>query len=138
MPSSSATCRAVEGAEPGQRKQAERPRPVFEVVRSRLVALLTDSPRWTGGKQQLTATQLHRMVRAEGHDVGATLVKEFVAEWKRSRREVFIPLVYKPGDLAEVDFFEVLVDVGRVRRKCKAGQAARVARRRTKDAADVE
>jgi transposase len=109
--------RYVEGAEPGRRKQLERPRPAFEAVRGRLEALLTESPRWTGGKQQLTATQLHRMVRAEGHDVGATLVKEFVAEWKRSRREVFIPLVYKPGDLAEVDFFEVLVDVAGVRRK---------------------
>ena len=43
--------------------------------------------------------------------VGVTLVKEAVAEWKRQRREVFVPLTYRPGDLAEVDFFEVLVDV---------------------------
>jgi hypothetical protein len=27
------------------------------------------------------------------------------------RREVFVPLTYRPGDLAEVDFFEVLVDI---------------------------
>jgi hypothetical protein len=40
-----------------------------------------------------------------------TLVKEAVAEWKRQRREVFVPLTYRPGDLAEVDFFEVLVDL---------------------------
>ena len=39
-----------------------------------------------------------------------TVVKAAVAEWKRQRREVFVPLTYRPGDLAEVDFFEVLVD----------------------------
>jgi hypothetical protein len=32
-------------------------------------------------------------------------------------REVYIPLVYRPGDLAEVDFFEVLVDEAGHRRK---------------------
>ena len=53
----------------------------------------------------------------EGHQVGVTLVKAFVAEWKRQRQEVFVPLVYRPGDLGEVDFFEVLVDVGGKRRK---------------------
>ena len=40
-----------------------------------------------------------------------TLVKEAVAEWRRQRREVMIPLTYRAGDLAEVDFFEVLIDV---------------------------
>ena len=46
-----------------------------------------------------------------------TAVKDAVAEWKRQRREVFVPLTYRPGDLAEVDFFEVLVDVDGSRRK---------------------
>ena len=79
--------------------------------------LLAESARWTGGKQQLTATRLHELLVAEGHRVGVTLVKEAVAEWKRQRREVFVPLTYRPGDLAEVDFFEVLVDLDGTRRK---------------------
>jgi hypothetical protein len=54
---------------------------------------------------------------AEGKQVGVTLVKDAMAEWKRQRREVFVPLTYRPGDLAEVDFFEVLVDVDGTRRK---------------------
>ena len=73
--------------------------------------------QWTGGKQQLTATRLHELLRGEGHHVGVTLVKEAVAEWKRQRREVFVPLTYRPGDLAEVDFFEVFVDVAGRRQK---------------------
>ena len=44
-------------------------------------------------------------------------MKTAVAEWRRRRREVFILLTYRPGDLAEVDFFEVLVDVAGTRRK---------------------
>ncbi len=69
------------------------------------------------GKQRLTATRLHALLLAEGQRVGVTVVKEAVAEWKRQRHEVFLPLTYRPGDLAEVDFFEVLVDVDGIRRK---------------------
>jgi transposase len=100
------------------RKEAQpRPRPVWDTVRERVEGLLTESVQWTGGKQRLTATRLHELLVAEGHHVGVTLVKDAVAEWKRQRREVFVPLTYRPGDLAEVDFFEVLVDVDGARRK---------------------
>jgi transposase len=96
---------------------ASRGRPVWEKVGPRIEALLAESPTWTGGKQRLTATRLHHMLRAEDQAVGITLVRQAVAEWKRQRREVFVPLTYRPGDLAEVDFFEVLVDVDGTRRK---------------------
>jgi hypothetical protein len=33
------------------------------------------------------------MLLAEGFIIGVTTVKEAVAEWKRKRREVFVPLV---------------------------------------------
>jgi len=97
--------------------RARGARPVHDAVRPRVEALLTDSRRWTQGKQRLTATRLHRMLVAEGFRVGVTTVKELAAEWKRQRREVFVPLVYTPGDLGEVDFFEVLVDVAARRHK---------------------
>jgi transposase len=90
---------------------------VWEVVGKRVETLLAESKQWTGGKQQLTATRLHGLLVAEGLAVGVTVVKAAVAEWKRARREVFVPLTYRPGDLAEVDFFEVLVDVNGTRRK---------------------
>jgi transposase len=104
-------------AVPVRREAQPRARPVWAAVRDRLEALLTESCQWTGGKQQLTATRLHELLVAEGHRAGVTLVKEAVAEWKRQRREVFVPLTYRPGDLAEVDFFEVLVDLAGIRRK---------------------
>jgi transposase len=107
----------VEGAEPVRREVVPRARPVWEKVGPRIETLLEASKGWTGGQQQLTATRLHELLIGEGHQVGASLVKAAVAEWKRQRREVFVPLVYRPGDLAEVDFFEVLVDVDGTRRK---------------------
>ncbi len=107
----------LQEAAPVRRETRPRGRPVWEAVRARVEGLLAESVRWTGGKQQLTATRLHELLVAEGHQVGASLVKAAVAEWKRQRREVFVPLTYRPGELAEVDFFEVLVDLDGQRRK---------------------
>jgi transposase len=104
-------------AVPIRRETQPRARPVWDKVGARLEALLTESAEWTGGKQQLTATRLHELLVAEGHLVGVTLVRAAVAEWRRQRREVFVPLTYRPGDLAEVDFFEVWVDLAGRRRK---------------------
>jgi transposase len=103
--------RYLSQAAPTRVERLPRGRPVWEKARARLEALLAESPQWTGGKQRLTAARLHRMLLAEGFTIGVTTVKEAVAEWKRRRREVFVPLVYPAGDLAEVDFFEVLVEL---------------------------
>jgi transposase len=107
----------LEQTAPGRTETTARPRPVWDAVAERVQAVLADSVRWTAGKQRLTATRLHALLVAEGARVGVTVVKEAVAEWKRQRREVFVPLTYRPGDLAEVDFFEVFVDVDGTRRK---------------------
>jgi transposase len=92
--------------------------PVRERVLPRILALLSAAHAWTSGsKQRLTATRLHQMLVAEGHRVGVTLVKELVAEERRKRREVYVPLVYRPGELGQVDFFEVRVVVAGEQRK---------------------
>jgi transposase len=110
--------RYVRGAPPGVGKpRGIEGAPVRDVIRPRAEAILGDAPRWTGGKQRLTAARLYTLLCSEGHDVGYTVVKQIVREWKRRKQEVFVPLVYKPGDLAEVDFFEVLVDIAGERRK---------------------
>jgi len=103
--------RYLSQAAPTRVERLPRGRPVWEKAKARLQALLSESPQWTGGKQRLTATRLHAMLVTEGFTIGVTTVKEAVAEWKRRRREVFVPLVYPAGDLAEVDFFEVLVEL---------------------------
>jgi hypothetical protein len=108
----------VDQAAPFRKAEAgPRPRPVWDAVGGRVQALLSESDQWTGGKQRLTATRLHGLVVAEGHQVGVTVIRAAMAEWKRQRREVFVPLTYRPGDLAEVDFFEVLIDLDGTRRR---------------------
>lgn len=107
----------VEQAAPVRVEKAPRPRPVWGKVRERIDGLLNEAPAWTDKKQKLTATRLHELLVGEGHKVGITLVKAAVAEWKRQRREVYIPLVYRPGELAEVDFFQVVVDEAGERHK---------------------
>jgi transposase len=109
--------RYLRGAEPGASKKRERTSPVLDRVRARMDELLGESGAWTSKKQRLTAARLHEMLVAEGFEVGTTLVKTYVREWRRKQREVFVPLTYPPGDSAQVDFFEVLVDIADERRK---------------------
>jgi transposase len=98
-------------------ERTTRSRPVRDKVHARIETLLAESPKWTGGKQRLTASRLHAMLVTDGFSVGITTVRELVAEWKRKRREVFVPLVYAPGELAQVDFFEVLIELRGKRQK---------------------
>jgi len=94
-----------------------RGKPVTDLVAPRVAQLLSESPQWTGGKQRLTGARVHAMLLAEGFKVGRTTVRKLVAEWRRQRREVFVPLVYTAGELAQVDFFEVLIDLDGKRQK---------------------
>jgi predicted transcriptional regulator len=54
----------------GERRASARPTPVRDAVADRVHALMADSGGWTAGKQRLTATRLHQMLRGEGLDVG--------------------------------------------------------------------
>src|SRR4051812_13020165 len=49
---------------------APRPRPVWDAVADRVQTLLTESVRWTGGKQRLTATAAARVARDGGAPCG--------------------------------------------------------------------
>jgi transposase len=90
--------RYMSQAAPTRVERQARGRPVWERAGAWLGALLADSPQWTGGKQRLTASRLHRMLLGEGFTIGITTVRQAVAEWRRRRREVFVPLVYPAGD----------------------------------------
>lgn len=104
-------------SEPNRVEKCRRPRPVSDRVEPAIEAVLES---WTGrttAKQRVTASRVHRELQEQGHVVGATTVKEYMAERRRKAAEVYVPLVYRLGELAEVDFFEVTVDVGGERKK---------------------
>ena len=69
-------------------------------------------------KQRHSAKRILDRLREEGYAGGYTQVKGAVREMERTCREVFVPLVHRPGE-AQVDFGEALVQVGGVLRKIK-------------------
>ena len=107
----------LEVSEPKRLELNPRSRPVLEEVKPQMDQLLEE---WAGrvtAKQRLTGSRLHRELVQEGYQVGVTLVRDYLREVKRRKAEVFIPLVHRPGDEAQVDFFEVTVDEAGTRRK---------------------
>ena len=104
-------------SEPRRVEAAERPQPILTGVVPRIEALLEEWAPRLEGKHRLTSPRLHRQLREEGLVIGERTVRRYLAEKRREAAEVYVPLVHRPGDEAQVDFFEVLVDEGGRRRK---------------------
>ena len=98
--------------EPARRRYKRRERPVWKWVKPRLDELMQEWEPRTTAKQRLTGSLLQRQLAVEGYQVGTTLVRQYLREMRRQRQEVFIPLIHRPGEEAQVDFFEVTVEVG--------------------------
>lgn len=94
----------------GKREGRRRAR-VLEEVSGRMDELLEEWEGRTTRKQRITGTLLHRRLLEEGYEVGITTVRKYVQEKKREKAEVYIPLVHRCADEAQVDFFEVVVEV---------------------------
>ncbi|MDE2967344.1 MAG: IS21 family transposase [Chloroflexota bacterium] len=99
-----------------ERQERQRASPVLDRVRPRLEQLLEEWSHRTTAKQRITGRRLHRQLREEGYEVGLTLVLAELREWRRRRAEVYVPLVHRPAESAQVDFFEVWVDLAGERR----------------------
>lgn len=98
-----------DGAQAGKRKSSVRPSPQRHRAEKALADIIAETA--VAKKQQLTAKRAHELLEARGVVVGYSLVKELMAERRRASKEVFVPLEYPPGDLGEVDFFEVVVEL---------------------------
>ncbi len=73
-------------------------------------------------KQRVTVPMLVEVVNSrrkdtDGPRLSRTTIQSAWAEVRRRQMEVFIPLVHRPGDEAQVDFFEVVVRVNGTDRK---------------------
>ena len=102
------------------RKSSPRPKPVLDTVADRIDQLFEEWRSRTTAKQRITGTRLHRQLREEGYEVGKTSVFDYLRERRRRRKEVFIPLIYRRGEVAQVDFFEVTVEeAGQLRKAWK-------------------
>ena len=104
-------------SEPARKVRGPRAAPSRGLVRDRVAALIEEWRLRTTRKQRVTGSRLHRQLVEEGYCVGKTTVYEVLREQRRRSSEVFIPLTYRPGETAQVDFFEITADVAAERRQ---------------------
>ena len=104
-------------SEPARKETGPRIRPILDEVAPVIDQILEDWKGRVAGKQRITGTRVHEELIARGHRAGISTVRSYLAERRRAAAEVFVPLCYVAGDCAQVDFFEVVVDVGGQRRK---------------------
>lgn len=104
-------------SEPVSATRQKKASPVKEMVAPRIDQLLDEWRPRTTDKQRITGSRIHRQLVEEGYEVGITTVRDYLREKRRQQAEVFIPLVHRPGEEAQVDFFEVTVEESGQRRK---------------------
>jgi transposase len=100
----------LEVSAPGRVEHQPRPHPVLDAASARIDALLTEWHTRTTAKQRVTAARLHRQLLTEGYTISARTVRQYLHQKKLQAADVFVPLSYRPGELAEVDFFDVVVE----------------------------
>jgi transposase len=103
--------------EPKREQHQGRAAPVREAATRRIEGLLQEWSGRTTAKQRITGTRVHQQLVEEGLTLGITTVREYLAERRRQHEEVYVPLEWWPGECAQVDFFEVTVEVEGTRRK---------------------
>ena len=106
-----------EGRDGSVRERKPRVAPARELIAEPTRELLEDWSSRTTAKQRVTVPLVLGELRRQGYEVGETTVRSVVNEWKRQRAESFIPLIYRPGEVAQVDFFEAFVELNGERRK---------------------
>ena len=100
---------------PGYRLSKERPKPRIGPFLDRIADIL-ESDKQIPKKQRHTAKRIYERIKEEGYQGKYTQVKEAVSRIKRHTREVFMPLIHRPGE-AQADFGEALAKVSGVLRK---------------------
>lgn len=109
----------LELSEPVRAVRQKKPSPVTEMVAPRIEEILAEWRERTNSKQRITGTRIHRRLVEEGYEVGVTTVRNCLREKRRQQAEVFVPLIHRPGEEAQVDFFEVTVEEGGRMRKAQ-------------------
>jgi len=87
-----------------------RPKPKIGAYLER-IAQIIESDKELPKKQRHTAKRIYERIKEMGYEGKYTQVKAAVRQIKRSKREVFMPLIHQPGE-AQVDFGYALANVG--------------------------
>ena len=83
---------------PGYRMKETRPKPKIGPYQER-IAQIIEQDKGYPKKQRHTAKRIYDRIKEMGYQGGYTQVKVAVCEIKRIRREVFMPLIHRPGKI---------------------------------------
>ncbi len=100
---------------PGYRRTKPYEKPKIGAYLDR-IAQIIEADKDVSRKQRHTAKRIYERIREEGYKGRYTQVKEAVRNIKRTKREVFFPLIHRRGE-AQVDLGEAAVKVDGVLRK---------------------
>ena len=88
---------------PGYQQKQPRRKPKIETFLP-IIAEILKADQKAPRKQRHSAQRIFQRLKDEhGFTGGYTIVKDAVRAWKRSRKEVFLPLTHRPGE-AQVDY----------------------------------
>ena len=88
---------------PGYRQKQPRSKPKIDEFLP-IIAEILKADQKAPRKQRHSAKRIFDRLKTEhGFTGGYTIVKDAVRTWKQSQKEVFLPLVHRPGE-AQVDF----------------------------------
>lgn len=90
-------------ASPPEFNCPERPKRKLGPYMERIAEILAEDAEAPNKKQVHTAKRIFERLQAEGYTGGYTAVKDAVREMRRTRQEVFMPLIHRPGE-AQMDF----------------------------------
>lgn len=108
---------ALANAEPPERRQVERERPVIGPLRAFIDGII-EADRNAPRKQRHTAHRIFERIRTEipEHQVAEVTVRLYVRERKRelgwSTRATCVPQSYAPGQEGQVDWYEAWAELG--------------------------
>jgi transposase len=105
-------------SEPINKRKKGSKRPVLEKAKARIDELITEWKDRTTKKQKLTSRRLYNQLITDGYKISESTVNAYFREKKRENLEVYIPLEHKIGEEAQVDFFEVTVEIKGEIKKC--------------------
>ena len=105
--------RAIESADPGQyRLVQERPAPVLGPWKAKIDALWDESQQMPR-KQRYTARRIYQELQKDGYAGSEVTVSRYVGQKRRvsQSKAVFLPLEFDPGEDAQVDWGEAVVEI---------------------------
>lgn len=106
--------KALDHAQPeGYQLKEPRNAPVLAPYRPKIEALLQESEQLPR-KQRYTGHKIYQLVKAEGYQGSEGGVQRYVSQQRKARKhqQAYLPLEFEPGQDAQVDWGEAVVEMG--------------------------